>query len=185
MIVRISNREPIQQGYIVKAIEYNLNGGSITVPSICLTPACDLVVQSNGTRKSDYVLFCPLFLDTSFFREAIKKWFSIDLDRTPVLSNQLKGDIKSKVIEIVKNDTNQRFYWVYNKYKNFGWVIDYQIVQVFDYDTANQFNKIYKLKSSYKERVASKYGEYMGRIGTQDIDREENVTRIMEELFNY
>ncbi len=185
MLKKVKNSEPIQQGFIVKDVEYQINGGLVKLPSLCLTPACDLAIQSDGNRKSDYVLFSPLWLDSEFFLQAANRLFGIDFRTSPTLSNSKKNDIKSKIIEIVRDDRNQRYFWIYNKYKENGWILDYQIVQIYEYDKANSFKKVYSLKSSYKERVASKYGEYMGRIGTQDFDRDSHIERITNYLFNY
>lgn len=182
MLETITSQEDIQQGVLVRNVAFTSLSGfkGQKVPGICLTPACDLVIQKDGKRKANFVLLTPLVEEINFFQNSIPKNLGIELNQGK-LSNKNVDRINSFLKEIVF-DKNQRYFRIYNQFKSIAYIIDFQLVKTFEFDVANSYKKAYRLTSSYKERLASKYGAYMGRIGTQDIDFDAHLKNLMSKL---
>ncbi|KUK76739.1 MAG: hypothetical protein XD93_0744 [candidate division WS6 bacterium 34_10] len=179
MLKRIYRNPDLEQGHILKDIPFTIfSKKPLLLPGICLTPACDLVIQDNGIRKADYVLLSPLFDDEVFFKKFVVEKWGIDIE-TGALSKKRRDSLRNTISQIL-SDNNIRYYRIDIPYSGKGgWIVDFQLVQAFDYDVANSFEKKYKMQSSYKERIASKYGAYMGRIGTKNIDENRILDRLI------
>lgn len=161
--------ENLRQGDIVKEIFFPQVKKK--APAVCLTPACDLVTQENAKIKANYVLFCFLIPDYIFFRNVIE------------IKKEISKNQKGKIKEVLKN-RDPRYYWIYNSESKEGYIVDYQIILSVPFSDAIQLERIYSLQSSYRECLATRYSSYSGRIGTEDIELESSIERIVKKLEN-
>jgi hypothetical protein len=186
MLKRANSKNELQQGDIVKSLYFDQLEADI--PALCLTPACDLAEQKDGRKKADYVLFTPIFLDTEFIPRAIKENYSIDIETLNSEQKAPSNSQKDKIRPFIKSlvgDNNIRYFWIWNENKNKGYVVDFQFVQTIKLEDALKLKRAYSLNSSYKERIASKYGSYMGRIGTEDLKYDELSDALYKEIIKF
>jgi len=139
----------IENGEIVE------NDGSIYV---ILTPSCDFVESTGRSRKVGQVLLVKTMLltDTNEYKQ-----YSDNPEK-----------YKQKLVSIIESRKGDRYFFLPRTPFIDNRVIDFQIKEMFDYESLKGFNRIARLDSPYAEAVTASFIRYYNRIGYPDIDSE-------------
>jgi len=140
---------------------------------VILTPACDLVPDR---VKADNVLLveCMLLKETAEFKE----WVG-----SPPVAVPSKS-VNDKLREFLRNRAKTRQEGR-NIYLPAAWlipdlVIDFQRTTFLPYREIGLYKREATLDSPYVEWLISKYGRYLGRLGTPDLDVDAAMRRLTE-----
>lgn len=146
---------PVSEGVKTGSIVCSKNDGK---DYIVLSPACDLVMRSNGQFKTDKIVIC-----------GIEK-FSIVRDT--VIATIKGNKRKEKLKEILKNNYANYYHWLpKTKYYNGGFV-NFRWLSSFD---PKKFKELFEepkvqVSPSFIKDVISRFSSYYARQGQPDFD---------------
>jgi len=142
---------------------------------VVLTPACDLVP---GRVKADNVLLteCTLLSETAEFKDWIGNPKLPDAIRSKAVNEKMRDFLRNRS----KNRQEDR-----NVYLPAAWtipdlVVDFQRTIFLPYSEIELYKKEATLDSPYVEWLISKYGRYLGRLGTPDLDVDAAMIRLTD-----
>ena len=151
--------------YIKPPIKKNIHTGDLIKYNneyyVILTPACDIVIQTNGTRNADNII--------------IIKAQNFDYKTTCLNKN---NDLdKNKISKYVKN-SNARFHYLPPFNSNNGFIVDFQNITSIAFTT--ELERVATVSSSFIKDIISRFANYYSRQGQPTF----NQDSIIEELFN-
>lgn len=152
--------------------------GTTSTWYVVLTPACDLV---EAHLKAEYVVLveCVPLIDTPECKTF--------LDSRPSPGEEPSSQAKSaerRLRRLMQNDPEGR-----PKDRNFylpaAWavpnlVVDFQRVVYVPYGELTQYERVATLDSPYAEAIVAKFGRYLGRLGTPDLDIDVPLNRLRQ-----
>ena len=151
--------------YIKPPIKKNLHTGDLIKYNnehyVILTPACDIVIQSDGSRNADNII--------------IVKAQNFDY-KTNCLNKNKELD-KNKIAKYVKN-SNARFHYLPPFEGNNGFIVDFQDITSIGFTT--ELERVATVSSPFIKDIISRFANYYSRQGQPTF----NQDSIVEELFN-
>lgn len=137
-----------------------------------LTPDCDFVLRSNGTRKADRILLAasiPFISLPDFIKydELRKKAIKTQKEESEGLPN-LKGKLK----QWMANNAGEKDRYFFLPETPFikNTLIDFQLKTMVDYDDLRNFKRLAKLDLPIAQSMVASFIRYYNRIGFPDID---------------
>jgi CheY-like chemotaxis protein len=143
---------------------------------VILTPACDLV----PTRvKADYVILaeCTLLSEADEF----KAWIGGPEPQGAIPSRAAEGRLR----DLMLNKAGPGHPQDRNAYLPAAWnipdlVVDFQRIAFLPYAEIGLYSREATLDSPYAEWLTAKFGRYLGRLGTPDLDVEVALSRLRD-----
>jgi hypothetical protein len=143
---------------------------------VVLTPACDLVPER---VKADNVLLaeCALLSDTAEF----KNWIGDPGQQGAPPSKAVSDNLR----EFLRNGKGRKRQEDRNVYLPAAWtvpdlIVDFQRTTFLPYPEIQLYKREATLDSPYVEWLISKFGRYLGRLGTPDLDVDVAISRLTE-----
>jgi len=138
---------------------------------VILTPDCDLVLRSNGTRKADKILLATTKIFNSLpdylKYDELKKKHDKSEKENGQLSN-LEGKLKNWMGN--RGGEQDRFFFLPATPFIKNMVIDFQDKCMVDYNELKSYRRVAKLDLPYAQSMVSSFIRYYNRIGFPDID---------------
>lgn len=136
-----------------------------------LTPDCDLVLRSNGSRKADKILLATAknfksLPDYTKYDELKKKQGKSEKEYQQLLN--LEGKLKTWMGN--RGGEQDRFFFLPATPFIENMVIDFQDKSMVDYNELKSYRRIAKLDLPYAQSMISSFIRYYNRIGFPDID---------------
>jgi CheY-like chemotaxis protein len=144
-----------------------------------LTPDCDFVLRSNGTRKSDKVL-----LATAKNLKTLPDFVKYDelrkMENRNEKENQQLPNLEGKLKAWISNRGGEqdRFFFLPSTPFIENLVIDFQIKTMVNYEELATFKRIAKLDLPYAQSMISSFIRYYNRIGFPDIDTDYVIKKL-------
>ncbi len=150
--------------YIKPPIKINLHTGDLIKYNgeffVVLTPACDIIIQSDGKRNADNII--------------IVKAQNFDY-KTTCLNKKNELD-KNKISKYVKN-SNARFHYLPPFEGNNGFIVDFQNISSIGF--SNELERVATISSSFIKDIISRFANYYSRQGQPIF----NQDSIIDDLF--
>jgi CheY-like chemotaxis protein len=150
--------------YIKPPIKKNLHTGDLIKYNnehyVILTPACDIVIQINGSRNADNII--------------IVKAQNFDYKTTCLNKNNALD--KNKISKYVKNG-NARFHYLPPFEGNNGFIVDFQDITSISF--TNELERVATISSPFIKDIISRFANYYSRQGQPTF----NQDSIVEELY--
>ncbi|MDQ6947394.1 MAG: hypothetical protein M3256_14275 [Actinomycetota bacterium] len=174
--------------YIVPPVGSWTTGDLITGPRIgsssdtcwyvMITPACDLV---EAHRKADYVVLVEcVSLDTC--REFTR--FRETRPATGDKESRAGRDAEAQLRRLMQNNAasgqKERTMYLPAAWEVPDLLVDFQRLGSVAYDDLVTYRRVATLDSPYAESIVEKFGRYLGRLGTPDLDVEVPMTRLRQ-----
>ena len=144
-----------------------------------LTPDCDLILRSNGSRKADKILLAATknfkSLPDYLKYDELKKKQNKSEKENQQCSN-LEGKIKTWISN--KGGEQDRFFFLPATPFIENMVIDFQDKLMIEYNGLKEFRRVAKLDLPYAQSMISSFIRYYNRIGFPDIDAEYVLTNL-------
>lgn len=136
-----------------------------------LTPDCDLVLRSNGSRKADKILLAATknfksLPDYSKYEELKKKQNKSEKEKQQLLN--FEGKLKTWMGN--RGGEQDRFFFLPATPFIENMVIDFQDKSMVDYNELKNYQRVAKLDLPYAQSMISSFIRYYNRIGFPDID---------------
>lgn len=136
-----------------------------------LTPDCDLVLRSNGSRKADKILLAQAKKFSSLpdyvkYYELKNKQDKTEKENQQLLN--LEGKLKTWMAN--RGGEQDRFFFLPATPFIENMVIDFQDKIMVEYNELKQFHRIAKLDLPYAQSMISSFIRFYNRIGFPDID---------------
>jgi hypothetical protein len=151
--------------YIKPPIKMNLHTGDLIKYNnehyVILTPACDIVIQCDGSRNADNIIIVK----------------ALNFDYKTNCLNKNKELDKNKISKYVKN-SNARFHYLPPFEGNNGFIVDFQDITSIDFTT--ELERVATVSSPFIKDIISRFANYYSRQGQPTF----NQDAIVEELFN-
>lgn len=128
---------------------------------VMLTPACDLVA---GRVKADYVVLatCQLLAE--------------EIEATAWMEDTTSSSKRKKLDALLKNNRADhqadRFHVLPPVWDIPGLLVDFQRIVHVPYRSLALFTRLGTLDDPYAQELIARFGRYVGRLGTPDIDLE-------------
>lgn len=135
---------------------------------VILTPSCDFIDRGGGKRKVGKVLITKtiLLLEMEEYLAFINKRKE---DGTEKTTKQKKSD-EENLIKLIESRKSDRYFFLPQTPFIDNRIIDFQIKEMVDYNTLNDFKRLAKIDSPFAESIISSFIRYYNRIGFPDID---------------
>lgn len=142
-----------------------------------LTPDCDLVLRSNGSRKADKILLAATknfksLPDYTKYDELKKKQNKSEKENQQLLN--LEGKLKTWMGN--RGGEQDRFFFLPATPFIENMVIDFQDKSMVDYNELKSYRRVAKLDLPYAQSMISSFIRYYNRIGFPDIDADYVLT---------
>lgn len=144
-----------------------------------LTPDCDMVLRSNGLRKTNKILLATatkfkLLPDFIKYEELRNKQ-----DKTEKENSQLSNLVgKLKTWMSNRGGEQDRFFFLPSTPFIENMIIDFQDKTMVVYEDLKLYNRIAKLDMPYAQSMISSFIRYYNRIGFPDIDADYLIKRL-------
>jgi hypothetical protein len=144
-----------------------------------LTPDCDLVLRSNGSRKAEKILLAATknfksLSDYTKYDELKKKQDKSEKENQQLLN--LEGKLKTWMGN--RGGEQDRFFFFPATPFIENMVIDFQNKFMVDYDELKSYRRVAKLDLPYAQSMISSFIRYYNRIGFPDIDSEYVISNL-------
>ena len=123
---------------------------------VILTPSCDFVKRSDGTRKVDLVLLAKTTLLTSTKEYSAYK--------------QAPSKEKKNALMNLMTPKMERYFFLPRTPFIENRIVDFQQKISIPFETLQRFKRVARLDSPFAEACLAKFSRYSGRIGTPDLD---------------
>ena len=139
-----------------------------------LTPDCDLVLRSNGSRKADKILLAATknfksLPDYTKYDELKKKQDESEKENSNLLNN-LEGKLRTWMGN--RGGEQDRFFFLPATPFIESMVIDFQDKSMVDYNELKSYRRVAKLDLPYAQSMISSFIRFYNRIGFPDLDFE-------------
>lgn len=134
---------------------------------VILTPTCDFVLRSDGTRKVDYVLLLKTILltDTDEYKDFKKKIDKANGDKNKI------DNARNSFAQYIRSGKSDRFFFLPKTPFTENLVIDFQKKETVNYSQLKEgFTRIAKIDSPFAQSMVASYIRYYNRIGFPDLD---------------
>ncbi len=138
-----------------------------------LTPDCDLVLRTNGTRKADKILLAAtkkFNTLTDYIKYKDLKNKEDKNEKENVQLSNLEGKLKTWMSN--RGGEQDRFFFLPSTPFIENLVIDFQDNLMVDYNDLKNYNRIAKLDLPFAQSMISSFIRFYNRIGFPDIDSE-------------
>jgi hypothetical protein len=144
-----------------------------------LTPDCDLILRSNGTRKADKILLATAkdfksLPDFTKYDELRKNRNRNEKENQQILN--LEGKLKTWMSN--RGGEQDRCFFLPSTPFIENLVIDFQVKMMVDYNELKAFQRVAKLDLPYAQSMISSFIRYYNRIGFPDIDADYVISKI-------
>lgn len=145
-----------------------------------LTPDCDLVLRSNGSRKADKILLAAAknfksLPDYTKYEELKMKQDKSEKENQQLLN--LEGKLKTWMGN--RGGEQDRFFFLPATPFIENMVIDFQDKFMVDYNELTSYRRVAKLDLPYAQSMISSFIRYYNRIGFPDIDADYVLAGLM------
>jgi len=151
--------------YIKPPIKKNLHTGDLIKYNsehyVILTPACDIVIQTDGSRNADNIIIVK----------------AKDFDYKTTCLNKNKELDRNKISKYVKNSST-RFHYLPPFEGNNGFIVDFQDITSIPF--SDELERVATVSSPFIKDIISRFSNYFSRQGQPTF----NQDSIVEELFN-
>jgi hypothetical protein len=159
--------------YITEPIKETIFTGDIVTYNenrfIVLTPSCDIVLRSDGTRNTNRVLFCKI----NDLENVINNYSNLTLETGD--NNQAKKSLA----KYIQNNSKQNFHFIPKSNLIEAGLIDFQDKLTISEEEVNNliFNndieRIATVSMPFLKDIISRYSNYYARQGSPDFNTEE------------
>lgn len=158
--------EDIKTGSIVKKNVSNQ-------PFVVLSPACDLVIRSNGKFKTDRILLVEIEKENNIVDKALEG-----------IKQKRKKEDKLKVI--FNNNHTDYYHWLPEAHSFNGGFLNFRKLTAHDEDSfGKEFGKpIIQISPPFVKDIVSRFSSFYARQGQPDIESKDFVTRHLNRLTN-
>ena len=151
--------------YIKPPIKKNLHTGDLVKFKndlyVVLTPSCDIVVQSDGSRNADNIIIVK----------------AKNFEYKTICLNKRKELDKNKIEKYVKN-FSARYHYLPPFENNNGLIVDFQDLTSIPFST--EIERVASISSPFIKDIISRFSNYISRQGQPTF----NQDLIVSELFN-
>ena len=164
--------DEIEQSAIVGGIHFRSLGKEYD--GICVSPQCEI----GKADRAHYFTFC-LLQPLEFFVVSQLHRYGFDpeviagkWDEKPPARGRLKDFYNSLINDYLGNKTHRYYFLPGNDVNITDSVIDFEITECLSREQADTLTKKGVLSSPWREDIPTRYGSYIGRIGTALIPKE-------------
>lgn len=125
-------------------------------PFVVLSPACDLVIRSNGKCKTDRILLCAIHDQSTVFPNH---------PESEALTPNHKGEIKS-----VKSNKLPYYHWLPSTTEFEGGFLSFRVVESITFqEYQEQFVPVVQISPLFVKDIVARFSSYYARQGQPDI----------------
>lgn len=146
-----------------------------------LTPACDLVIRGSKAARAEFVTLveCDLLTDSAEYLA----W----ADAKKISDSPALKPAEKALTELMRNNQPKgrqvdRHYYLPGAWSLPDLLVDFQRLVRIDHTELSDLQKVATLDSPYAEGLVVRFGKYIGRIGTPDLNVEMRVEELAQQM---
>ena len=161
-----------EEFYLYPPMSEGITTGSIVKeetsdrPFVVLSPACDLVIRSNGEFKTDRILLAEIEDESEVVNAALD-------------GIRRKQSKENKLRDIFNNNHRDYYHWLPQAYSFNGGFLNFRKLRTLDKTGLDEGFETPSIQISpfFVKDIVSRFSSYYARQGQPDIDNEDFVTR--------